>query len=180
MLGACSHSETGQQQLNSVMVGSDTVLPSDDANAVSEIGIELAALTAPLQTWWSSLNDPATSSTDWLQRAPVLLAQMRTGVDRIEARLGPGRDPHVRNTFQPYVTQWRQMIAALDRVRDRVAAGDEPGQQQAVTAYNDALAAIRALDAARVQRVVAVYGVDDAKRLLREQRLDPAEFGLGS
>ena len=162
------------------MVGSDSVLSSDDANAVSEIGIELAALTAPLQTWWSTLNDPAVSSGDWLQRAPSLLAQMRSGVDRIESRLGPGRDIHVRGTFEAYVTRWREIIAALDRLRDRVAASDEPGQEQAVSTYNNALAAIRALDAARVQRVVAVYGQDDARRLLTEQGIDPAEFGLGN
>jgi hypothetical protein len=179
LVTACAAPETGQQRLNSVMVGSDVVLPAADTAAISEIGVELSGLAAPLSQWWSSLNDPAVPATTWLAQAPALLAQMTTVVDRIEARLGPDRDVHVRDTFAPYVAGWREILATLDRVRDRVAAADTVGQQAAADDYNTQLRRIRALDAARVQRVVDVLGRDDARRLLEAEGVDPGRFGLG-
>lgn len=175
---ACSQGETDQQKLNSVMVGSDTVLPAADSDAVSAIGVQLAALAQPLQQWWSSLNDPSVTPQTWLAAAPGLLDQIRTDVANVAARLTPDRDRQVRDTFQPYVDDWHDVIAALEQLRDRVAAGDAAGQQAATDQYNDALSRIHALDQARVQRVVAVLGVDEARRLLQEQGVDPGRFGI--
>jgi hypothetical protein len=179
LAGSCSQPETDQQKLNSVMVGSDVVLPTADTDAISEIGVELGSLAAPLARWWSGLNDPQTSTATWLAQAPSLLTQMRDVVDRIDSELTPERDPHVRDTFSPYVVRWRDLLRALEQLRDRVAAGDEPGQQRAVDDYNDVLAAIRALDAARVTRVVDVLGKDAARDLLENEGVDRGRFGLG-
>jgi hypothetical protein len=142
------------------------------------IGLDLVTLAAPLTTWWTTLNDPAVSERDWLAAALGLLDVMRTTVDHIGAQLGPGRDASVRATYQPYVDRWRAILAALDDLRAAVASGDGTGQQRATAAYNEEIAAVGRLDQARVARVVAVYGAEDAARALRAQGLDPARYGL--
>jgi hypothetical protein len=178
LVAGCSQGETDQQKLNSVMVGSDTVLPTADTDAVSAIGVQLAALAQPLQQWWSTLNDPSVTPKTWLAAAPGLLDQIRTDVDNVESRLTPDRDERVRDTYQPYVSNWRDVVTALETLRDKVAAGDTAGQQAATDDFNNALARIHALDEARVKRVATVLGVDQARRLLQEEGVDPSRFGI--
>jgi hypothetical protein len=173
---ACSAPPTGQQRLNSAMVGSDVVLPRQDTRAVSEIGLELVALAAPLEVWWSGLDDPG---VPWLARAPELLDEMSEGVDRIDGRLAPGIHRAVRETFAPYVARWRQLLAALEDLRIAVADADRPARDAAVLRYDRERAAIRRLDEERVARVIAAFGPDEAGRLLREEGVDPGRFGLG-
>jgi hypothetical protein len=176
--GACSTPATGQQRLNSAMVGSETVLPREDARAVSEVGLELVALAAPLEIWWRGLDAPDVDAAVWLAAAPELLAQMSEGVERIERRLDAARHRGVTETFRPYVVRWKRLIAALEDLRLAVADGDETAGDAAIARYNAERAAIRRLDEQRVARVVAAFGRDEAERLLRSEGADPERFGL--
>jgi hypothetical protein len=148
VLGCGSDTQTHQQQLNSVMVGSFDVLSRDDSAAVSAIGLELVALGEPLREWFDGTEDHQ-----------VLLDRMTAAVDRIEARLTPDRAAAVRSTFQPYVNTWRDILAALK-------AGD-------ISAYDTAVARIRQFDDERIARVVDVYGEEEAQHLLKEEGVDP-------
>jgi len=165
-------------RLASVTVGSDTVLGPADVTAVNVIGLDLVTLAAPLRTWWDTFADPDVAESAWLARAPRLLADMGVTVAHIERQLGPGRARAVRDTFTPYLQQWREILDALEAMRAGVASGDVGAQQRATDAYNDALGVVRRLDRQRVARVVAVYGRDGAKRALAAQGLDPERFGL--
>ena len=178
---SCSSGGTdraSQRQLDAVMVGSDRELPTGDADLVDIVGLELSTLSVPLTAWWQGLNDPATPTSTWLAEAPALLVQMRAIVDRVESRVLSAETAPVRDTFVAYVVQWRTALAALDAVRGATERGDSAAQQKATDEYNAALGRIRGLDQARVDRVVAVYGRDDARRLLESEGLDPSRFGL--
>ena len=176
--GAAAPGADDLARLASVTVGSDTVLGPADTSAANVIGLDLVTLAVPLRTWWATLNDPDVAERVWLERAPQLLAEMRATVSDIERQLGPGRDGAVRATFTPYLQRWREILGVLDAMRAALAVGDVGAQQRAVDAYNDTLAAVRRLDRQRVARVLAVYGRDEATRVLAAQGLDLASFGL--
>lgn len=165
-------------RLASVSVGSDVVLAPADVTAVNVVGLDLQTLAAPLRSWWVGLNDPERAAADWLPQADRLLADMRTTVAHIESQLGPGRDRTVRDAYAPYLTRWREILAALGALRTAVSLDDLVAQQRATAAYNDAVRAVRRLDEQRVARVVAVYGAAETRRFLTAQGIDPAAFGL--
>jgi hypothetical protein len=180
-VASCSSGGTdraSQRQLDAVMVGSDRELPTADADLVEIVGLELSTLSVPLDAWWQGLNDPATPTSAWLVTALALLEQMQAIVDRVESRVLSAETTPVRDTFVAYVAQWRTALRALDAVRGATERGDPAVQQKATDEYNAALGRIRGLDQARVDRVVAVYGRDDARRLLASEGLDPSRFGL--
>lgn len=115
------------------MVGAPETLSDADSEAVSAIGLELVALSQPLNAWF----DGSTPRDE-------LLDEMTAAVDRIRGRLTPERSPAVRATFDPYVETWEEILDALE-------TGDQ-------AAYDAALARIRELDDRRVARVEAIYG----------------------
>jgi hypothetical protein len=153
---ACSGDDGGdagdQREINSVIVGSYDELSSADSEAVSAIGVELVALSAPLQSWFDGTADRA-----------ALVAQMAESVDRIEARLTPERAPEVLTTFEPYVRAWRDLLAALDAEDQR--------------AYDEALDRLEDLDQIRIDRVVDAYGDEVGRSLVEEEQTD--EDGSG-
>jgi hypothetical protein len=154
-LGGCSGDDAAppagdQRELNSVSVGSYDLLSAADSEAVSQIGLELVLLGPPLQTWYGGSGDRA-----------ALLEQMTTAVDRIDAALSPDRAPEVRTTFTPYVTTWRELLAALGA--DDTAAAE------------DAIERLRDLDQIRIDRVVDVYGEDAARALGMEEGVVPTD-----
>jgi hypothetical protein len=140
--------DAGQRELNSVMVGSPDELSAADSETVSAIGLELVALGAPLQEWFSAGADQA-----------ALAAQMRAAVDRVEHLLTPDVAPEVRATFEPYVTAWRDLLDAL-------ADGD-------TDAYDTAVEHLHVLDQIRIDRVEDVYGPEQAEELLVEEGVEP-------
>jgi hypothetical protein len=165
-------------RLQSVMAGSDRVLPEADVVAANVIGLDLVTLTGPLTGWWDDLTDPDVARTAWLARAPERIETMRRTVEHMAEQLGPGRAPTLRETYQLYVDRWRDMLDALEALLGAVAAGDRPGQERATEEYNRHLAAIVRADRIRVERVVRVYGPAEAARALKAQGLDPAAYGL--
>ncbi len=165
-------------RLQSVMAGSDRVLPEDDVTAANVIGLDLVTLAGPLTGWWEDLTDPDVPRAEWLARAPERLEAMRRTVDHLAAQLGPGRAPQLRETYQPYVDRWRDVLDALEALRVGVAVGDRAAQERATGEYNRQLAAITRADRIRVERVVRVYGRAEAARALKAQGIDPAAYGL--
>lgn len=161
-----------------MLAGSDRVLDPEDVTAANVIGLDLVTLGGPLAAWWADLDDPAVSDETWLARAPDRLVSMRRTVDHLADQLGPGRSPAVRDTYQPYVDRWREILVALEAQRLAVAAGDVAARQRATEEYNRHVAAIARFDRIRVDRVVEVYGPEEAARALRSQGIDPARYGL--
>lgn len=148
VLSGCSDEPSDQQRLNSVMVGSAEVLSDADSETVSAIGLELVALGVPLREWFEGSAPRET-----------LLERMERGVDRIEGRLTPDQPPEVLATFRPYVTEWRNVIDALER--------DD------MEDYEVAIERLRELDDRRVDRVVEAYGEEVARDLLESEGVDP-------
>jgi hypothetical protein len=170
--------ESSQRQLDSVMVGADRVLPTADAEAVRLIGVDLLSLVAPLGRVLDVVRSPGPAPAAEVAAARDALAVMTTVIARIDGRLGPDRVAAVRDTYEPYVAAWRAVVKALDAGVTAAATGDASGTTDALAAYDRAIGTLEGLDRARVARVVAVYGHDDAVRLLREQGIDPIRFGL--
>jgi hypothetical protein len=176
--GAPAVSAEDAARLQSVMAGSDRVLPEADVIAANVIGLDLVTLTGPLTGWWDDLTDPAVPRAEWLARAPERLEAMRRTVDHMAAQLGPGRALPLRETYQPYVERWLDVLDALEALRAGVAAGDRAAQERATATYNRQLAAIARADRIRVERVVRVYGRAEAARALKAQGIEPADYGL--
>jgi hypothetical protein len=176
--GGADERAAAQRRLDAVMVGSDRDLSERATGLVDIMALELTTLAVPLRVWWETVDDPDTTTARWLAQAPGLLAQMQTIVDRVEDRALSAETESVRDTFVAYVREWRVALRALDAVRGAVARDDAVARATATAEYDASLGRIRVLDRARVERVVAAYGADDARRLLTQEGLDPTQFGL--
>ena len=145
---ACSDPPSDQRRLNTAMVGAPELLSSADSEAVSAIGVELVALSQPLEAWFADA-----------EPRDELLERMTAAVERIDRRLTPERAPAVRTTFEPYVAAWERILDALER--------DDAAD------YDAAVTRIRELDDRRISRVVEAFGEDTARELLESEGVDP-------
>lgn len=167
-----------QRRLDAVLVGSDRELPDADADLVNAVGLQASTLGVSTRDFWSVIDDPATPAAERLARADAVLARMRDTTASMRDRALGARTELVRDALLPYADRWSGIVRALTRVRAAVANGDRAARQAATDDADVLAAQLADLDRARVARVVAVLGPDEARRLLAREGLDPGRFGL--
>lgn len=163
----------GQRELNSVIVGADHLISDDASEFVDLAGLAARSIAADLEAFWAAADGAARMDRDVELR--VSIDRIEDTVDQLDDAFDTVTDEHVRATYRPFLTAHRDLLDALEDVRAGLLEGDEARRADGLADYEAARRTIAALDRARLDRVIAAYGPEEARRLLEEAIAEGAD-----
>lgn len=159
-------------QVDAVRVGSDDVLSEAESRFVARTDGRNAEIRAALVGFFDAFEAGDVASM------AGAVTSVTDAVDDFVADLAAQSDPAVVATYGPYEPAWRRVIEALDGMRAGVASADLAAIEASARFYDRSIGEITALDAVQVERLRPVLGDEQLRRLLEQQGVDPAIFGL--
>lgn len=159
-------------QVDAVRVGSDDVLSDAESRFVIRTDGRNADIRAALAGFFDAFEAGDVSS---MARA---LGSVAGSVEGFVADLAAQSDPAVVATYGPYEPAWGRVVEALEGMRAGVEANDLAAIEASARFYDRSIGEVTALDAIQVERLRPVLGDAQLRRLLEQQGVDPAIFGL--
>ncbi|MEQ8719258.1 MAG: hypothetical protein RIE08_16735 [Acidimicrobiales bacterium] len=159
-------------QVDAVRVGSDDVLSEAESRFVARTDGRNADIRAALVDFFDAFEAGDVPS---MSRATV---SVTVAVDDFVTDLEAQSDPAVVATYAPYEPVWGRVIEALVGMRTGVEFSDLAAIEASARLYDRSIGEITALDAVQVERLRPVLGDEQLRRLLEQQGVDPAIFGL--
>jgi hypothetical protein len=159
-------------QVDAVRVGSDDVLSEAESRFVARTDGRNAAVRAALVDFFDAFEAGDVPS---MTRAVV---SVTGAVDDFVTDLSAQSDPAVVATYEPYEPAWGRVVEALVGMRSGVESNDVAAIEASARLYDRSIGEITALDAVQVERLRPVLGDEQLRRLLEQQGVDPAIFGL--
>ena len=154
----------GQRELNSVMVGSEVVISQTASDFVDLAGLVARTVAGDLDTFWA-----AEASGD-VEAMHAAIGRVESSVSQLSGAFGTVTDGSVRATYSPVLRAHTELLDALDDIVEGIDGAEVERRADGVADYAVVVDELAAVDRLRLDRVIAAYGPDEARRLLAAER----------